>query len=347
VAARARRLGAEHHEGGTPVATLRDVARDAGVSIASASHALNGTKPVSDELRRRVQAAAARVGYVPHAQARSLRTGRSRTIGVLLPDLGNPFFPALLQAVCTAANDAGYGTLVADAGDTEAGERAALELLAAQRVDGVVWAPRDVPGAPPDLPTVTVDRSAEGCDGVASDHRGSGRLQARHLRAAGRTRPVVLNGPSRVPSARERAAGFRDGWDGAIAFEAEVPFDHRLPAEVRAALVAGDADFDAVVCANDAIAFGVLRLLHRCGRRVPEDVAVIGVDDIAFAELAEPALTTVRQPLSELGREAVRLLIERIDGREGSPRRVMLPVELIVRGSSPELVPASSEGRAR
>lgn len=329
------------------MATLKDVARDAGVSIASASHALNGTKPVSDELRRRVEAAADRIGYVPHAQARSLRTGRSRTIGVLLPDLGNPFFPALLQAVCAAANDAGYGTLVADAGDSGRGERDALDLLAAQRVDGVVWAPRDVPGPPPDLPTVTVDRTAERCDGVASDHRGSGRLLARHLRSAGRRRPVVLHGPSSVPSARERSEGFREVWDGEVALEAEVPFDHRLPDEVREALTAGGLAFDAVACANDAIALGVLRLLHGSGRRVPEDVAVVGVDDIAFAELAEPALTTVRQPLAELGREAVRLLIERIDGREGPPRRVTLPVQLMVRGSSPELVPVAPEGRAR
>lgn len=329
------------------MATLKDVAREAGVSIASASHALNGTKPVSDALRRRVQAAADAVGYVPHAQARSLRTGRSRTLGVLLPDLGNPFFPALLQAVCGAANEAGYGTLVADAGGSGEGERAALELLAAQRVDGVVWAPRDVPCEPPDLPTVTVDRTAEGCDGVVSDHRGTGRVLARHLQAAGRTRPVVLDGPSRVPSARERSAGFREAWDGTVAYEAEVPFDHRLPAEVRDALTGGTVEFDAVVCANDAIALGVLRLLHRSGRGVPDDVAVVGVDDIAFAELAEPALTTVRQPLGELGQEAVRLLIERIEGREGPPRRVTLPVELIVRGSSPELVPAEAEGRTR
>ena len=326
------------------MATLKDVAREAGVSIASASHALNGTKPVSDALRRRVQAAADSVGYVPHAQARTLRTGRSRTLGVLLPDLGNPFFPALLHAVCSAANEAGYGTLVADAGDTDAGERAALELLAAQRVDGVVWAPRDVPGAAPDLPTVTVDRTAEGCDGVVSDHRGTGRVLAHHLRAAGRTRPVVLHGPSRVPSARERSAGFREAWQGEVAYEAEVPFDHRLPDEVRAVLTDGAVAFDAVVCANDAIALGVLRVMHRSGRRVPDDVAVVGVDDIAFAELAEPALTTVRQPLEALGREAVRLLIERIDGHAGPPRQLTLPVRLIVRGSSPEIETRMARG---
>ncbi len=328
------------------MSTLKDVARAAGVSIASASHALNGSKPVSDGLRRRVEAAAERVGYVPHAQARSLRTGRSRTLGVLLPDLGNPFFPALLQAVCAAANASGYGTLVADAGGTPEGERSALELLAAHRVDGVVWAPRDVPGRPPELPTVTVDRSAGDCDGVAADHREAGRLVARHLGAAGRRRPVVLHGPARLQSARERSEGFREAWTGEVAFEAEVPFDHRLPAEVRQLLADAHASYDAVACANDAVALGVLRLLHRSGRRVPDDVAVVGVDDIAFAELAEPALTTVRQPLDALGREAVRLLIERIDGDAGPRRQLTLPVRLIVRGSSPEIAAGAARGRS-
>jgi LacI family transcriptional regulator len=329
------------------VATLKDVAREAGVSIASASHALNGSKPVSDGLRRRVEAAAERVGYVPHAQARTLRTGRSRTFGVLLPDLGNPFFPALLQSVWSAANQAGYGVLVADAGGTPVGERAALELLAAQRVDGVVWAPRGVPGDLPEVPTVTVDRTAEGCDGVTSDHREAGRLVASHLRQTGRTRPAVLHGPRSVPSARDRREGFLAAWDGALAYEAEVAFDHRLPSEVRRVLADASTRFDAVACANDAIALGVLRLLRRCGRRVPDDVAVVGVDDIAFAELAEPALTTVRQPLEALGREAVRLLIERIEGRAGSRRVVTLPVHLIVRGSSANAAVASAEGRVR
>jgi LacI family transcriptional regulator len=329
------------------VATLKDVAREAGVSIASASHALNGSKPVSDGLRRRVEAAAARVGYVPHAQARTLRTGRSRTFGVLLPDLGNPFFPALLQAVWSAANRAGYGVLVADAGGTPAGERAALALLAAQRVDGVVWAPRDVPGDLPEVPTVTVDRTADGCDGVTSDHREAGRLVAAHLRHTGRTRPAVLHGPSSVPSARDRRDGFLAAWDGTLAYEAEVAFDHRLPPDVVRALADASTRFDAVACANDAIALGVLRLLRRCGRRVPDDVAVVGVDDIAFAELAEPALTTVRQPLEALGREAVRLLIERIEGRAGPRRVVTLPVDLIVRGSSVSAAGAPAEGRAR
>ncbi len=156
----------------------------------------------------------------------------------------------------------------------------------------------------------------------------------------------MLHGPARVPSARERSQGFREAWTGELAFEAEVPFDHRLPGEVRRALADAETAYDAVACANDAVALGVLRLLHRSGRRVPDDVAVVGVDDIAFAELAEPALTTVRQPLEALGREAVRLLIERIDGETGPPRQLTLPVRLIVRASSPEIAALAPRGRS-
>lgn len=317
------------------MAKLEDVAREAGVSIASASYALSGGKPVSAALRRRVEQAAERVGYVPHRQARTLRTGRSQTLGVVLPDLVNPFFTALLQAIERAARDAGYGTLVAGGGGDGASESDALALLAAHRVDGLVWVPAGTPRAVPAIPTVTVDRAAPDCDGVSADHVEAGRLVARHLRDAGRRRPAVLHGPSDVPTARARAEGFRGAWAGAVAFEAEVPFDHRIPASVVRELADAEADFDAVACANDAVALGVLRALQRSGRRVPEQVAVVGVDDIAFAELAEPPLTTVRQPVDALGAEAVRLLTDRLAGSGGPPRTVTLPVRLVVRSSSP------------
>lgn len=326
------------------MATLKDVAREAGVSIASASHALNGTKPVSDGLRRRVLDASERIGYVPHHHARTLRTGRSRTFGALLPDLSNPFFPALLRAVCDAASRAGYGTLVADSGVV--GESDALERLVAHRVDALVWVPVGEPATLPDIPTVTIDRPVTGCDGVTADHAAAGALIARHLREVGRTRPAILRGPSDVPSARQRARGFAEAWEGEVAFDLEVPFDLRLPAAARAALGDPSHDFDSVVCANDAVALGVLRELSRLGLRVPEDVAVVGVDDIALAELAEPTLTTVRQPVDELGREAVRLLIGRLTGSNHEPTTVTLPVTLVTRRSSPASV-GSGAVRAR
>lgn len=151
------------------------------------------------------------------------------------------------------------------------------------------------------MPAVTVDRWVAGCDAVVSDHATAGRLVATHLAQAGRTRPAVLHGSTHVPSARERARGFADAWGGDVAFEAEVPFGHDLPAGVR----------------------------------VPEEVAVVGVDDIAWAGLVEPALTTVRQPVEALGAEAATLLLERLERPELEARVRTLPVRLVVRASSP------------
>lgn len=325
------------------MANLKDVAREAGVSLASASYALNGGKPVSDDLRARVLRAVERTGYVPHRQAQTLRTGRSRTLGVVLPDLGNPFFPSLLKAIEASARAAGYGLLVADAGGGGMAEREALARLREHRVDGLIWAPAGDPHEVPDVPTVTVDRRAEGCDAVVSDHRQAGRLLAEHLDRAGRRRPAVLHGPPEIPSARARAEGFAERWTGEVAYEATVCFDHDLPSAVRTNLSGPDRTFDAVVCANDAVAIGVFRLLRQRGLAVPRDVAVVAVDDIPWARLVEPALTTVRQPVGALGREAVALLLDRLTNPHRPARRRTLPVRLVVRASSPEPAPSGEQ----
>lgn len=316
---------------------LKDVARLAGVSIATASNVLRGTKAASAEVERRVRSAAEAVGYVPHRQARSLRTGRSHTIGVALPDLTNPFFPALVQAIEAAGRAAGYALLLGDANGEEEGEREAIELLAAYRVDGLIWVPvgdTRPPGIPAGLPIVSVDRPLPGCDGVRSDHAAGGRLIAEHLEAMGYGRFGLLSGPTRLPSASERRRGFLEALSASaeVVWEVEVPFHHELPAEARSALTAGGVD--AVVCASDVIAVGALRTLQESGRRVPDELAVVGFDDIAWAELVSPPLTTVRQPLAELGAEAFRLLLDRLEAPDAPPRSSVLPVELVVRASS-------------
>lgn len=162
---------------------------------------------------------------------------------------------------------------------------------------------------------------------------------AEHLLAVGRRRPVLLTGPLDLPSARDRREGFLGAWHGEIAFEAAVPFRHELAAEVRREMEDPTHGFDAVVAANDAVAIGVLRVLRRIGIPVPEAVCVVGVDDVPWSALSSPALTTVRQPVRALGREAVQLLLRRIE-RPDQPRRlVTLPVRLVVRESSPSLRP--------
>lgn len=333
------------------MASMKEVARLAGVSVATVSQVLRGTKRFTPEVEARVRAAARELGYLPDLRASALRTGRSDIVGVLLPDLSNPYFPALLNALEVAARAAGLLVLVHDSGNEVGLERHALERLASVRVDGLLWVPSDasVAGAKAlprrDLPVVTLDRPLPGRDAVYSDHAQGGRLLARHLLALGRRRVALLAGPAELPSARARRRGFLEAFEPlAPVFEGAAAFTHRLPEPVRRRLRQAVGGFDAVVCPNDAVAIGVVRVLREAGVRVPQDVCVTGFDDIPWAAMMEPPLTTVRQPLAAIGAEAVRLLLERIRAPEREPRQVMLPVELVERASTAPATAAPQEG---
>lgn len=338
---------------------MREVAEAAGVSVATVSHVLRGTKRVTPAVAARVRAAAAELGYVPNGQASALRTGRTGIIGVVLPDLGNPFFPALLTAVEGAARAAGFLVMVHDTENDPTLEGQALERLAALRVDGLVWVPVHDPdatiasrlrsplaGSPrrlrlPDLPLVTLDRPVADRDAVFADHVAGGALMAAHLKGLGKRRVALLHGATNIASARARRRGFLTGFDPLTpVWEAQSGFTHELPGAVVRRLRAGG--FDAVACANDAVAVGVIRLLEEEGVSVPGHVSVVGFDDIPWAGLMRPPLTTVRQPLGAIGAAAVRLLLERMADRARAARQVVLPVELIVRGSTAPTIPAQA-----
>lgn len=333
------------------MASMREVAEAAGVSVATVSHVLRGTKRVTPGVAARVRAAAAELGYVPNRQASALRTGRTGILGVVLPDLSNPFFPALLNAVETAARAAGFLVMVHDTENDPELEATALERLASLRVDGLVWVPAHDPAAPlasrlargrsgaapaltlPNLPLVTLDRPVADRDAVFADHVAGGALVAAHLRELGLERVALLHGANDIASARARRRGFLTEFDPLEpVWEAQSGFAHELPGAVLRRLRAGG--FDAVACANDAVAVGVVRALRQLGARVPEDVSVVGFDDIPWAGLVDPPLTTVRQPLAAIGAAATRLLLERMADPERAARQVVLPVELVVRGST-------------
>ena len=316
------------------MARLKDVAQRAGVSTATVSNVLRGTKPATPAVQGRVLAAAAELGYVPNPHAQSLRTGNSRALGLVVPDLTNPYFPALVQAIETTARSLGYALIVMDAGNDSLRERESLALLATYRVAGVVWVPvDDRPSVDWPFPIVTVDRPLAGCDAVVADHAQGGALVAAHAIARGHRRIGLLSGPRALASAAARRSGFLHAADGTleVAWEHEVPFSSDLPPAAIERLRAPDCSL--VVCANDAIAVGALRALREAGARVPEDVSVIGFDDVPWAEFVEPALTTVRQPLAELGAGAVAMLHARIAAPGDARRFETHPVTLVTRRS--------------
>ncbi len=304
------------------MASLKDVARAAEVSIATVSHVLRGTKRVTPEVAGRVRAAAERLGYVPNREG--LRAGRSHTFGVVLP-VRQPVLPGAVPCHRGRRRAQDYAVLVSDSENDPVLERGALRLMGALQVDGVVWAPVGDDAVAPALPTVTVDRPVVGCDTVHADHRAGGVAVGRHLLGVGLRRIGLLSGPAGLPSARERREGLLSVLPagGEPCWELAVPFSHELPLEVQARLAAPDVDV--VVCANDAVAVGAARALARAGVRVPQDVSLVGFDDIPWAALMDPPLTTVRQPLAAIGAEAVRLLRERLAHPDLPVQQAVLP----------------------
>lgn len=317
--------------------TLKEVARAAGVSVASASYAINGTGSVGEQTREHILAVAAQLGYRPNLSAKAMKTGRTGTLGLVVPDLTNPFFPSLAQVIIQTARQRGYSVLLTDTEGSPDAERQSLHLLAERGVDGVIWFPvtddSAVGEALGGVPTVVLDRSMSGFDVIHADYAHGGELAARRLIAAGHRRIGVISGPTAASSARQRAQAAVD----VIEREAELTwrvsnaFSLDLDPEVVAAIDRRQAT--AIVVGADLIAIGAIRHLQASGLRVPDDVSIIGFDDIPWAPLANPPLSTIEMPSEEMASEAVEMLLRRIAHPEEPRRRVVFDVGLVDRAS--------------
>lgn len=321
------------------MATIKDVALRADVSVATVSYVLNGRKTISPKVTARVLLAAKELNYRPNRSAQTLRTGHSKTIGLLLPDITNPFFPTLAQAIESNARRQGYVVIFIDTRQDAQVEQEALELLAEYDVAGTIWCPvaNEVP-VEPAFPIVLVDRPIDGFDAVYADFFHGGKLAAEYAYRLGHRRVGLLSGPQTLKSAYLRREGFLAGADKKLEliWDIEVPFSTALPDEVCSALLARDVSL--VVAADDAVAVGVLKLLRGASIEVPDDMSVIGFDDISWAELVCPTLSTVRQPVAELGKRAVLLLHERLKKPSQRPQEVVLGVDLVERESTRKVI---------
>jgi DNA-binding LacI/PurR family transcriptional regulator len=327
--------------------TIRDVARSASVSLSTVSLVLNQTGPASAETRQRVLDAVRELGYEPNSQARNLRSRRAHAIGLIVPDVLNPFFALVAEGVQEEARRRDY-LLVLCSSDFEADREADhARLLRASRLDGVIHLSGT--GVPEeallelagDSPLVFVDERVAGLDRpfVGSDNRRGARLAAEFALECGHVRFGIVEGPPGLWTASERSAGYKQALEEAGIDLAEISTfagDYRLESgrDAAARLVGqnGLQTPTVLLVANDLMAIGCLRHCVDAGIRVPEEVGIVGYDDIALAELVTPGLTTVRQPAREMGRQAARMLLDEIEGRDGE-REVDLPAELVVRDS--------------
>ncbi|MCX5230154.1 LacI family DNA-binding transcriptional regulator [Streptomyces sp. NBC_00233] len=330
---------------------IKDVAREAGVSVGTVSNVINQPDRVSPATLEHVRRVIARLGYVRSESARQLRAGRSRIMALLVLDMGNPFFVDIARGAERTARAAGLGVMVCNSDQNARDEADYLSLFAEQRVRGVLITPADPSGANlrefrrHGIASVLVDRVAgdddAGCS-VSVDDVVGGSLAIRHLAATGHRSFAYVSGPSHLQQIRDR----REGALLALA-EAGLPASalRELPAERldvasgrdAGARLLGLADRPtAVFCANDLLALGVLQSLYAAGVRVPEDMAIVGYDDIEFAAAATVPLTSVRQPAFTLGAKAAELLLDETGERAADHRHehVVLQPELVVRRST-------------
>jgi DNA-binding LacI/PurR family transcriptional regulator len=326
------------------MATIRDVARQAGVSPATVSRWMNGRLVVKPSTAERISAAVKQLRYVPSLVARTLVTKESRTIGLLLADISNPFFAALARAVEDAAQERGYAVIVCNSDSNPEKEAGYIRLLNRKYIDGILFLSNSPGGSglkaalKEEIPIVVVDEAIEGvkAPGVFTDNVQGAYDAVTHLIHLGHRRIGHVTGPP-VYSTPLRLHGYRRALeDNGLPFDSALVrvADFQTEGGRRAArmLLNLPQRPTAIFAGNDLMALGAIQAAWEAGLRVPEDLAIVGFDDIPLASAFVPPLTTVAQPLTDMGRVAVDMLVRRIEGKPAR-RRVILPCTLRVRQS--------------
>ena len=329
--------------------SIRDVALRAGVSVGTVSNAINRPNIVAASTVAKVQAAIDDLGFIRNDAARQLRAGRSKTIGLVVLDVRNPFFTDVARGAEDQAAISGYTVLLGNSDESSAREATYLDLFDEQRVHGVLISPFD--DITPRLaalrkrgiPAVLVDRSSgdESFSSVSVDDLEGGRMAVQHLIDIGRRRIAFIGGPMVIRQVADRLAGARRAAAESDARLEVIEIDALSVLEGRragASIVARSADDrpDAIFAANDLVAMGVLQALMMQGVdvRVPDEIALIGYDDIDFASAAVVPLSSIRQPSALIGQTAVEILLDEAQNPDARPRQVVFQPELVVREST-------------
>jgi LacI family transcriptional regulator len=329
--------------------SVREVAALAKVSVGTVSNVLNRPDKVAPATVERVRESIARLGFVRNDAARQLRAGNSRSVGLVVLDVGNPFFTEVARGAEARAAQAGLSVLLGNSDENAVREAAYLDLFEAQRVNGVLISPLGNSMARIDklrargIPTVLVDRPSESgsYSSVSVDDVMGGILAVQHLASMGRTNVAFVGGPQHIRQVADRLEGARRATANASGVRLEVigadslsVLQGRRAGEALGLRSAADRP-DAVFAANDLLAIGVLQGLVKAGAKVPTDVALIGYDDIEFAATASVSLSSIRQPARLIGEAALQLLLDEIDeGSDFEHRNVRFEPELVVRDST-------------
>ena len=332
--------------------TIKDIAARAGVSISTVSRVVNRTVRVDPATEERVHEAIETLGYRPNLLARSFRRRITLTIGLLVPDNSNPFFAEMARVIEDAGYKEGYSVILCNSDLSEVKQSDYVDVLLAKRVDGVILTSTGLISSQSgtsivdrihdaNVPCVVLDRDLAGypVDQVLVDNEEGGRLAGEHLIQLGHRHIACVVGPSDLTPSAGRIAGFRRALGAAglrLSDEWVIRGNGRYDGGVAAVreLLRRDLVFTAIFAFNDEMAIGVIGELQRAGRRVPEDVSVIGFDNIPYASAIYPAVTTVAQPIAEMGTLGVRLLLERIRNPGAPFQRTILSTTLVERESS-------------
>jgi LacI family transcriptional regulator len=330
------------------MSSIKEVAREAGVSTATVSHVINNTRYVSDAVRARVLKAIEQCRYYPNAHARSLASGRSRIIGLVISDIVNPFFPELVKAIEAAAFERGYDVVLSNTNyDTERTSHYVQRFIE-RKVAGVAVMTSEMDKklvdelAQREVPVVFLDVGEPGLhmNNLRVDYDEGIEQAILHLVALGHRRIAFIGGNTNLRSSRRRLEAFRKTMRQLFPDAPEMIFygNFKIEGGQRAAseiLATPRANLPtAVICANDLTAIGAISEFEAAGLSVPRDISIVGFDNIAFAALTKPALTTVNLPLNELGRRAIEVLIRSVEDAEQQGIEIRIPTNLIIRQST-------------
>ena len=334
------------------MSTIKEVAELAGVSIGTVSHVIGGSVPVSDPLRRKVLAAIRTLDYHPNHIARSLKTRKTKTLGMVVPDMTIPFFPQVIRSAETAAHAHGYSIIAVNSDDSTSRQKEVLSLLRSQRVEGILLVIASGQGAQAQvpkliesgIPVVCLDRLPEGIevDSVCVEDAAAADMGVSHLLSLGHRKIAILTGPLALRNERERLRGYKVALERAgVPIAESLIWEARLnqadvSAMCREHLTHSAKRPTALFCTNGVTGLGALRGMAACGLSTPEDIAFVTFDELTAEDIFRPAITSVVQPAYDIGYRAAEILIERIKaGAATGPRiETRLPATLKVRESS-------------